>query len=154
MTCEVNGSASCKNKMIENWAQGSGVFLTIPDPRLGLVLPTTLDARLTWFEGPANVATSESGSVTPPIAERCSPCNRGVSSSGTVGVVMVMGVRSVGEGYKEETGGGGMEKEDGRRETRVCLFLDKIEHMWAVRTLSDSSACRCQSNIQHTTVHN
>lgn len=106
MTCEVNGSASCKNKMIENWAQGSGVFLTIPDPRLGLVLPTTLDARLTWFEGLANVATSESGSVTPPIAERCSPCNRGVSSSGTVGVVMVMGVRSVGEGYTEETGGG------------------------------------------------
>ena len=65
MTCAVNGSASCKNKMIENWAQGRGVFLTTSDPRLGLVLPLMLDARL------ASVAASESGSVATPNAELC-----------------------------------------------------------------------------------
>ena len=97
MTWAVNGSASRKNKTIENWAQGRGVFLTTSDPRLGLGVPLMLDGRL------ASVAASESGSVATTTAEPCWPHSRGVSSSGTFGMVTVMRVRSVGGSCKEET---------------------------------------------------
>lgn len=63
ITCEVNGSVSCKSKMMENWAQGRGVFLTTSDPLLARDLPLMLEVRLlAWVEDPANVAVSDSES--------------------------------------------------------------------------------------------
>ena len=119
MTWAVSGSASCKNKMIENWAQGRGVFLTTSDPRLGLGLPSMLDGRL------ASMVAAESGSVAAPTAELCWPHSRGVSSSGTFGMATVMRVRSVGGSCKEETRRRGKEKK-GRREVLRFVRLARI----------------------------
>jgi len=70
------------------------------------------NVRLRWVEELAKVAASESGSVILSTAEPCWPPSRGVSSSGTVGIVMVMRVRSVRDSCKEKTrkGRGGWEK--------------------------------------------
>ena len=88
ITCEVSGSASCRNKTIENCAQGKGGFLISFD-------------SLPRFEGPASVAAPGSDSVTSPIVETCWPPSRGVSSSGAVGIVAIMGVQ-VGRGELQQ----------------------------------------------------
>jgi hypothetical protein len=51
-----------------------------------------LEARLPWFEGPANVVASDSDSGIFPTARACWPLSKGVSSSGMVGVVTDMRV--------------------------------------------------------------
>ena len=61
-----------------------------------------LGVRLPWFEGPARVASSESGSEILPTSETCLPPNKGVSSSGPLGIVKGMRVRSVGGELEEE----------------------------------------------------
>ena len=71
MTCAVKGSASCKNRTIDSWRHGRGVFLTTSDPPSVLLLPSALGVRLLWFEGPATEEGSGSGSATLPIAETC-----------------------------------------------------------------------------------
>ena len=61
-----------------------------------------LGVRLPWFEGPARVASSESGSEILPTSETFLPPNKGVSSSGPLGIVKGMRVRSVGGELEEE----------------------------------------------------
>ena len=102
MTWEVNGSARCKNMIMENWAHGRGVFLI--GFEVLFALPLMLGALLLWLEDPASVAASESGGdpkMTPSIAETLLPPSRGVSSSGVVGITTVMLSRSVGGGRKK-----------------------------------------------------
>ena len=88
MDCEVNGSTSCNNKRIENWGHGMDVFLFGFDSG-------------SRFEGSVSVAAAGFDFVILPVAETRWPPRRGVSSSGTVGVVMVMRIRSVGGSYKK-----------------------------------------------------
>ena len=68
--------------------------MTTSDPPSAFVLPLILGVRLVWFEGPASTAVSGSRSVVLFIAGPCLPPNRGVSSSGTGGVVAVIGMES------------------------------------------------------------
>ena len=96
------------------------------------------------------MAASEPGSATPPIAERCLPCSRVVSSSGTVGMVMVIRVRSVGEGYKEKTREGGeWRKEMGGEKPEVSVLRCN-------RAMGGSNFVRliCMMPIENTAVHN
>ena len=77
--------------------------MTTSDPLLALVFPLALGVRLPWFdsEGLASVTASDPDSVISPTAETCWPPSRGVSSSGAVGIVTVIRVRSVGEVTKK-----------------------------------------------------
>ena len=88
MTWEVNGSASCKNKMMENWAHGRGVFLLFSATPLASALPLMLGVRLPSFADPANVTEPESEIAS--ISEAPLPASKGVRSSGTVGIVAAM----------------------------------------------------------------
>lgn len=113
MICEVKGSVNNKSKVMENCAQGRGVFLVTPNLSLAFVPPLTLDVRLPWFEGLASVAASGSDPAIFLLAEsRCSP-NSGLSSSGTVGVVGVMKICSRGSHKRSRRGG---KKETSRKE--------------------------------------
>ena len=71
MTCEVSGSATCKNSVMNNWAQGRGVFLTTPEPPLAFILPLGLGVRLAGFEGPIGAIASGSRSVVSATAGTC-----------------------------------------------------------------------------------
>ena len=71
MTWEVNGSASCKNRIIDSCAQGKGVFFVDSETSLTLIF---------WFEGPATAATSAPDSM----AETLLLPNKGVTSSEAV----------------------------------------------------------------------
>jgi hypothetical protein len=93
MTCEVKGSASCKNKTMENCCHGSGVLSAAPPT---LVFLLTLGVRLPWSECPASVAASDPDSEICSTAETRWPPSKGVSSSGPVCIVTVMRVRLLG----------------------------------------------------------
>ena len=70
--------------------------MTTPDPVLARVLPLMLGARLLdWVEGPAKVEPSDSDSEILHTADSRWAASSGVSSSGMVGIVMDMRVRSV-----------------------------------------------------------
>ena len=90
ITWEVNGSASCKNKTMENWAHGRGVFLFALETPFPLALPLMLGVWLPRFTGSARFATSESDSEIPSATEIPLPYNKGVCSPGTVGIATAM----------------------------------------------------------------
>ena len=66
------------------------------------------------------MAAPGSDSVISPIVETCWPPSRGVSSSGAVGIVTIMKVRSVGGGLQE--GMGEREKECASRSLFSGVF--------------------------------
>ena len=98
ITCAVSASANLRNKMMDNWAQGRGVFLTTPGRSSALEVALTFGLRLLWFEKPGKVAPSGSGSVIPPVTGTRRPPRRGASSSGAVVAAMV--TRQLGENSK------------------------------------------------------
>ena len=110
MTWEVNGSASCKNKMMENWAHGRGVFLLSSATPSASALPLMLGVRLPWFEDPAKVAVSEPDSDIASISEAPLPASKGVRSSGRVGIAAAM----IGNWEKRAKSGGARRNVEGR----------------------------------------
>ena len=56
-----------------------------------------LGVRLSWFKDSARVAVDEPGSEAPPTVETPWPANRGVCSSGAVGIVTAMMSHSGGK---------------------------------------------------------
>ena len=125
MTCEVKGSASSKSKVMENWVQGRGVFLTASDLPLLFVLLFMLALQLS-----PGVAVSDSDSVIICVAAARWPPSRGVSSSGTIGTVVAMEFSQLGGVPRMARGRGGREEEV---EKRGDTMFDNFEQSVTAR---------------------